>query len=371
MPLTPSPSNVSNQPAENVNIIHQGADSSDSEEQNDQEQNVSGVYTSQDLFSPLEFDDDRVNYEDLNLDESEENVLEETNVIEETNYNQDPSLDDYGEDDVAEITVPEQDTSGSAPEISLTDEDLNYLDDFFDEIGAVGGNVGEEELVSSPSDQEAEDYVREFSPEHVPDRGLEEAEEEDSELIRYLKSFSYIQEGPPKKNDVIYYYDTDAEAFLRVRIVSRSNYRHYYNIQYLEVNRPKGGVCLEPNGFWSRTVPVPLNIVQEHEEVQEEEVLPPVEEERRGRYTPLQRQVSPMLYHHGISVRSDRVCRLPEDQFRNQLSPKTKKRADNLSLAPEQEFMRSAIAKSLAPSRTSAPGSKVIKAVKKVLGKRH
>ena len=106
---------------------------------------------------------------------------------------------------MAEITVPEQDTSGSAPEISLTDEDLNYLDDFFDEIGAVGGNIGEEELVSSPSDQEAEDYVREFSPEHVPDRGPEEAEEEDSDLLTYLKSFNYIQDGPPKKNDVIYY----------------------------------------------------------------------------------------------------------------------------------------------------------------------
>ena len=158
---------------------------------------------------------------------------------------------------------------------------------------------------------------------------------------------------------------------MKVQIISKSNYRHYYNIKYLEVNRPKGGVCLEPDGFWSHTVPVPINIVQEHVEVVEEDVLPPVEEERRGRYTPLQRQVSPMLYHHGISVRSDRVCRLPEDQFRDQLSPKTKRRADDLSLAPEQEFMRSAIAKSLAPPRTSAPGSKVIRAVKKVLGKRN
>ena len=128
---------------------------------------------------------------------------------------------------------------------------------------------------------------------------------------------------------------------------------------------------MEPDGFWSHTVPVPINIVQEHVEVVEEDALPPVEEERRGRYTPLQRQVSPILHHHGLSVRCDRVCRLPEDQFRDQLSPKTKRRADDLSLAPEQEFMRSAIAKSLAPPRTSAPGSKVIRAVKKVLGKRN
>ena len=158
---------------------------------------------------------------------------------------------------------------------------------------------------------------------------------------------------------------------MKVRIKSKSDYRFYYNIQYLEVDRPKGGVCLEPNGFWSRNIPVPINNVQEHEEVQEDEVLPPVEEERRGRHTSMQRQVSPTLYQHGISsLRSDRVYRLPEDQFRDQLSPKTKKRADDLSLAPQQEFMRSAIARSLASSRPSAPASKVIKVVKKVLGKK-
>ena len=94
---------------------------------------------------------------------------------------------------------------------------------------------------------------------------------------------------------------------MKVRIISKSNYRFYYNIQYLEVDRPNSGVRLEPNGFWSRTIPVPINNVQEHEEVQEDEVLPPVEEERRGRHTSLQRQVSPTLYQHGISLRSDSV----------------------------------------------------------------
>ena len=244
MPLTPSPSNVSNPPAWNVNIIHPEANSSDSNEQDDQEQNVFEEHTSQDSFSPLEFDDNReVDHENLYFDEYEENVLAEANVNEETNRGQDPSLDDLEEDDAAEVTVPEQDTSGSAPEISLTDKDLNYLDEFFDEIGAVGGNVGEEELVSSPSDQEPEDYVREFSPEYFPYRDHEEAEEEDSELISYLRNFRYIQETQPKKNDIIYYYDTDEGAFMKVRIMSKSNYRYYYNIQYMEVDRPKGGVC--------------------------------------------------------------------------------------------------------------------------------
>ena len=158
---------------------------------------------------------------------------------------------------------------------------------------------------------------------------------------------------------------------MKVQIVSRSNYRHYYNIRYLEINRPKGGVCLEPEGFWSHTVPVSLNNDQEQAEVVEEDVLPPIEEERRGRYTPLQSQISPSMFYQGAYVQPNRVYRLPEDQFKDQLSPKTRKRADDLVLAPEQEFMRSAIAKSLAPPRTSAPSSRVFKAVKKVLGRKY
>ena len=234
----------------------------------------------------------------------------------------------------------------------------------------MGGNIEEREVVSSPSDQEAEEYVREFSPEHVPDRSHQEAEMEESEIVTYLRGFHYTQNGPPKKNDVLYYFDEDEGEFMKVKIVSKSNYRHYFNIKYLEVNRPKGGVLLEPEGFWSHTFPVPRNLGQEQAEIVEEDALPPVEVERRGRYTPLQSQVSPSMYCQGMSLSRNRVYRLPEDQFKDQLSPETKKRADNLSLAPEQEFMRSAIAKSLAPPRTSAPGSKMFKAVKKVLGRR-
>ena len=75
-----------------------------------------------------------------------------------------------------------------------------------------------------------------------------------------------------------------------------------------------------------------------------------------------------MIYQHSISaVRSDRVYRLPEDQFRDQLSPRSRKKADSLCLAPEQEYMRSAIGRSLASSKSSDPASKVIKVVKKVL----
>ena len=129
---------------------------------------------------------------------------------------------------------------------------------------------------------------------------------------------------------------------------------------------------LEPNSAWSHSLPVPVDVDQEQlvEDVQEQgdEILPPIEEERRGRHTSSQRQISPLLYQHSVSsVRSDRVYQLPEDQFRDQLSPRSRKKADSLCLAPEQEYMRSAIGRSLASSKSSDPASKVIKVVKKVL----
>ena len=130
---------------------------------------------------------------------------------------------------------------------------------------------------------------------------------------------------------------------MKVKIMSRSNHRYYYNIKYLETNRPNGGVKLEPNGFWLRAVPVRDINVQEHLEdaapVQEEEILPPVEEERRERHVYVQRQISPVIYQQGVSsLRPNRVYRLPEDQFRDQLSPRSRRRADELSLAPQQEY---------------------------------
>ena len=161
---------------------------------------------------------------------------------------------------------------------------------------------------------------------------------------------------------------------MKVRIMSRSNYKYYYNIKYLETDRPKGGVKLEPNGFWSRDVPVQNIDDQDHLQdvgyVHEAEA-PPMEEERMQRLEYVQKQVSPVFYQQRVSdIRPNRVYRLPEDYFRSQLSPRSRRRADELSLAPQQEYMRSALARSLAPVRTSAPGSGVLKAVKKVFGKK-
>ena len=137
--------------------------------------------------------------------------LESTSVNEVDVPDQDVYLDGNEENVQAEVTVPDQETSeGSAPEISLTDEDLNYLDDFFEEIGAVGANVSVQESSDTPSDQDPEEYVRQFTPEHVPEHNREEVQQDDdSQLINYLRTFNYVQHSQPKRNDIIYYYDTD------------------------------------------------------------------------------------------------------------------------------------------------------------------
>ena len=163
---------------------------------------------------------------------------------------------------------------------------------------------------------------------------------------------------------------------MSVKIISKSNFRYYYNIRFLEIERPDAGIYLRPNNFWSHSIPVPKESVQEHHndvevnQDQDDEHLPPIEQKREGRSQPSShRQISPVLSQYDASsIRSDRVYRLPVDQFQHQLSPRSKKKADRLKLPPEQEFMRSAIGRSLASSsNSSAPQSRMVNFMEKII----
>ena len=91
------------------------------------------------------------------------------------------------------------------------------------------------------------------------------------------------------------------------------------------------------------------------QDVVPEDVL---EVERGGSTRPRSRNVSPLV--SCSSIRTDRVCHLPKDESFHLLSPNSKRRANQLHLAPEQEYMRSAIARSLAPSsRNPTPQARV------------
>ena len=92
----------------------------------------------------------------------------------------------------------------------------------------------------------------------------------------------------------------------------------------------------------------------------------PPETEREGGTRPRSRNVSPLASYS--SIRTDQVCHLPVDDSFNLLSPHTQTRARNLNLAPHQEYMRSAIAKSLVPpSNSPTPQARVGQFLEKLL----
>ena len=101
--------------------------------------------------------------------------------------------------------------------------------------------------------------------------------------------------------------------------------------------------------------------------------IPPVEQEREGRGQSSYRQISPLMSQFGSSsIRSDRVYRLPVDQSEIELSPRSRDRARRLRLPPQQEYMRSAIARSLPPPPNSpTPQARVVGFLEKmILGKK-
>ena len=102
MPITPSPLNLSGPQVQVINIPQLDSSTSDDENQ-DQDTDMYDDQYSHDSISPLD----------------------STDLNEIVTQGQEAYLDVHEEDIQAEVTVPDQDTSGSAPEISLTDEDLN------------------------------------------------------------------------------------------------------------------------------------------------------------------------------------------------------------------------------------------------------
>ena len=120
---------------------------------------------------------------------------------------------------------------------------------------------------------------------------------------------------------------------MRAKIISKSNFRYYYNIRFVDLDRPDAGIYLKPGEFWSRSQPVrrsPQEDVGDDgdpgdnvEALAEEAEGPlPVEHEREGREQPSLRQISPVMSQFGSSsFRSDRVHRLPENQSEMHLSP--------------------------------------------------
>ena len=89
-----------------------------------------------------------------------------------------------------------------------------------------------------------------------PQPGLQTEEEHGAEPdYSFLELYQYNQERPPKKGDIIHYYDADYSNWMRVRIISKSNYHHYFNIRFLDINREDVGIYFKPGESWSHSHP--------------------------------------------------------------------------------------------------------------------
>ena len=142
----------------------------------------------------------------------------------------------------------------------------------------------------------------------------------------FLENFTYNQNRQPRKDDIIHYYDLDIMDWTRVRIISRSNFRYYYNIRFIDYDRPDDGIYFRPGEVWSHDQPVPHHQEpQEDHPIVDEDSLPPPELERQNldvNYHLSEPIISPILEQAGSSrIRRDRVYTLPEDDLRCHLSP--------------------------------------------------
>lgn len=213
------------------------------------------------------------------------------------------------------------------------------MEDNQDRYQEAGPNVQEEE-VSDENRDNTPDAYQDFS---------------------FLENFTIIRIANPRKGDIIYYFYLSIMDWTRVRIISKSNYRYYYNIRFINYERPDAGIYLRPGEVWSHDQPIPYyQKFQEDHPDDGEDSLPPPELERQhldANYHLLEPQISLIVEQAGSSrIRKDRVYTLPEDDLRGHLSPRLKKKAARINLHPAQEYMRSAIAKYLAPeSKTTKP----------------
>ena len=220
------------------------------------------------------------------------------------------------------------------------------------------GDMAEAETAVEHNLDEVEEAVVEDAAMAVQHQ---EADQQEDDPHAHLRGFHYRQGRQPRKGDSLYYYDSEYNDFLRVSVFSRSNYRYYYNVRYLDIERPDGGVYLRPGEFWSYDYPLPVH----QPEIQEPVPDQPIEQERRGAARPRSRQISP--WQSDEQLRSGQVYSLPPSESLDSLSPLTRQRARRLALPPEQEFMRASLARALAPP---PPQKKLSEFLDKVFPKR-
>ena len=100
------------------------------------------------------------------LEDSASNIINTASVLQEE------------EEKMTEDTVTNAELlEDSVPEVTITDEDTDYIDEYLENVGAAAVFENFEEVPESVSNQGAEEYVRQFSPDHQ----VEQHDQEDLE----------------------------------------------------------------------------------------------------------------------------------------------------------------------------------------------
>ena len=131
-------------------------------------------------------------------------------------------------------------------------------------------NIFNDPLPGTSSDQHKE-TVRQFDP-LLPDNVTSSSEDGDApsnptasidrelQLKIFLERFFFDQSRRPKKGDIISYFDSVIEDWIRIQIIGTqkptSVHKDYFNIKFLDLDREDEGLYLYPGSYWTFGQPI-------------------------------------------------------------------------------------------------------------------
>ena len=262
--------------------------------------------------------------------------------------------------------TPHTNTDASSPELQQTDSSIDSR-----------LNSSSSSLHSHSDTPAAHNISPSPSPDTAGPSGINQPT-----LAPAVPISSLDQNRNPKKNDIIFYLDTESNTWLRVLLFQKSRYKYYWNIRYIDSDREDAGLYLISGQQWSFTLPnlalspsTDTSTGSSNAAQVEQERVPVRPASRQvSPVRPASRQVSPVETAHRQEtltqhiqplhplqhIRAGRVYRLTDGSLHGTeavaaapvcpatpVCPRVRKRAEKLKLHPSQEFMRMSIAKTL------------------------
>ena len=223
--LTPPPSHNVNPPPDS---------SSDSDQLLEMPDNVDLSFNSQAEELVLEYSDSSL--------EDREGVSVEATIDSESEQEKDYLS---AEEDDGEQGTSVQDRTIVLEEEEALDDAVEHVRQFTPEKdGSEEEVMGAAALMHPHEEDDVEDDMDEIVDDPVEPVAVENVQELD-----FLKNYTYDQSRNIKKKDTIYYYDLGINDFIRAQVISKSNFKDYYNIKFPDTDRPKCGIYFRKGDF--------------------------------------------------------------------------------------------------------------------------